>query len=360
MLEAIPIDYYSDIYFHLLLAINFFTLFHCYVLDIDNVKNIIYIKVMGILIFAFTAVYLGFRPIHRIFVDMGAYAQYFSHYMHGGDLLKKKDMTFQYFMKFLSNFMGYKGFFFTCLIIYVLPMFIISKRLFKKYWFYSFLMLISSFSFWAYGVNGIRNGIATSLFLLALAYRNNKMSLVLLLFLSCGFHKTMLLPTIAYILTLFINNPKLYLRFWLLTIPLSLILGSVWVALFTSLGFGDDRLSGYMNSAQNTSFRFDFLIYSAIPIVVGWYFIFKRGFNDKVYHQLFNIYLICNGFWVLVIRANFSNRFAYLSWFMMAINVAYPYLKQTFYKNQNIAIGRVIIAYFSFTYIMFLIYKYFI
>ena len=191
MLEAIPIDYYSDIYFHLLLAINFFTLFHCYVLDIDNVKNIIYIKVMGILIFAFTAVYLGFRPIHRIFVDMGAYAQYFSHYMHGGDLLKKKDMTFQYFMKFLSNFMGYKGFFFTCLIIYVLPMFIISKRLFKKYWFYSFLMLISSFSFWAYGVNGIRNGIATSLFLLALAYRNNKALLVLLLFLSCSFHKTM-------------------------------------------------------------------------------------------------------------------------------------------------------------------------
>lgn len=32
-------------------------------------------------------------------------------------------------------------------------------------------------------------------------------------------------------------------------------------------------------------------------------------------------------FWVLVIRANFSDRFAYLSWFMYALVMMYPLLE---------------------------------
>ncbi|HMQ45454.1 MAG TPA: EpsG family protein, partial [Mariniflexile sp.] len=67
-------------------------------------------------------------------------------------------------------------------------------------------------------------------------------------------------------------------------------------------------------------------------------------------------YLICNGFWILVIKANYSNRFAYLSWFMMALVIVYPFLKQTFFKYQYIILGNVILLYFGFTYFMSYIY----
>ncbi len=140
-------------------------------------------------------------------------------------------------------------------------------------------------------------------------------------------------------------------------------MGSLWIALFTSLGFGDDRLADYLTPEDanvGNSFRWDFLFHSAFAVVAGWYFIYKKKFEDKFYFQLLNTYLICNGFWILVIRADFSNRFAYLSWFMMALVIIYPFLKQNFFKNQHLLIGKIILVYFAFTYFMSYIYYGFI
>ena len=108
------------------------------------------------------------------------------------------------------------------------------------------------------------------------------------------------------VLTLFYNEPKTYLKAWVLAIPLSLFLGSILITIFTSLGFGDDRLAGYLSgnsseldSAIKTGFRWDFLFYSAFPVFAGWYFIIKKGFQDHFYNQVLNTYLICNTFWIL-------------------------------------------------------------
>lgn len=184
--------------------------------------------------------------------------------------------------------------------------------------------------------------------------------MTILFVLAVMFHKTLLLPVFAYAITYFYNNPKFYLMCWLSAIPLSIALGSFWESLFASIGFADDRLSGYLVSDDieqaSNSFRFDFLFYSAFPVFAGWYFIFKKQFNDKIYFQLFNTYLITNGFWILVIRANFSNRFAYLSWFLMSLIIVYPFLKEWFFNKQHIILGRVILFYFSFTFLMYVIY----
>jgi hypothetical protein len=64
--------------------------------------------------------------------------------------------------------------------------------------------------------------------------------------------------------------------------------------------------------------------------------------------------MIANTFWILVIRANFSNRFAYLSWFLMAIVIAYPLLKVKFWDDHYKNVGRIFLAYYLFTYFMFL------
>ncbi|MBA4135207.1 MAG: hypothetical protein C0525_10825, partial [Flavobacterium sp.] len=99
-------------------------------------------------------------------------------------------------------------------------------------------------------------------------------------------------------------------------------------------------------------FRWDFLLYSISGVFTGLYFIFKKEFEDEFYKRLINLYLMTNAFWILVIRANFSNRFAYLSWFLLGVVIIYPFLKRVFFKEQHQIIGKIILAYFLFTYVL--------
>jgi hypothetical protein len=306
---------------------------------------------------------MGLRPISARFGDTINYNRTFTNYMNGANISETVgDYGWHVFMKFLSNFMTIHGFFLICAIIYIFPMYKLSKQLFNKYWYYSFLMFVVSFSFWTYGVNGVRNGAACSLFLLGLAYRNNKMVMSLFFVIAVLFHKTLFLPIIAYCLTYIYNNPTFYFKGWLACIPLSLAMGGFWISLFAGLGFADDRLAGYLTTQAeegtfaSTGFRWDFLFHSAFAVFAGWYYIYKKKFKDNFYNQLLNTYLICNGFWVLVITANYSNRFAYLSWFMMALIIIYPLLKKQLFKNQHFLIGKVMLVYFSFTYFMYYFY----
>lgn len=341
------------------LAFVILNLFHAFTLRLSDEKNIKFLRSSGVFLLITVTLYLGLRPVSgEEFGDMGVYANYFKGYVAGANVTSTKDVLFHYYMRFSASFIGVHGFFLLTEIIYIFPMYLISKVYFKKYWFYSFFMFIVTFSFYTYGTNGIRNGLATSIFLWALCYKDKKIIMILFFILGSLFHKTLLLPIIAFALTFFYNNPKTYLKVWLFSIPASLLLGSVFIALFTSLGFGDDRLAEYLTGSiqSDTRFRWDFLFYSAFPIFAGWYFIVKKQFNDTFYNQIFNTYLVCNAFWVLVIRANFSNRFAYLSWFLMAIIIIYPLLKKQFFNNQQIIIAKVVTAYFAFTFLMFLIY----
>lgn len=357
MMGFIPIDSYTAIYFHIMLLFMLMMLVHAFILDINDYKNLRFLKVIGYVSLFFVLIYMGFRPIHSVFVDMTMYAYSFARYQENIPLLVTEDYMFYWFLEFSAKIMNVEFFFFVCTLLYVIPIYILSKKWFKDYWFYSFFIMIVSFSFWAYGTNGIRNGIATSLFLFSLLFLNKKTVFIPLIIVSFLFHKTMLLPTIGVFLTLFFNKPKAYLLFWLLTIPVSLILGNFFVEFIADSGFSDNRVDLYFTDNidegfSSVGFRWDFLLYSATGVFAGWYFIFKKQFNDSLYTQLFNVYLFSNAFWVLVIRANFSNRFAYLSWFMLGIIIIYPLLKGKLYENQNKVIGLVILAYFSFTYFM--------
>ena len=218
-------------------------------------------------------------------------------------------------------------------------------------------MFCISFSFWAYGTNGIRNGLATSLFILAISFYKNKYVLLGLMLFSCTFHQTMFLPTIAYVITLFYNNTNKYILAWLIAIPVSLILGNFLVTYIEMSGIGVDKVGLYFTEEidegfSKTGFRWDFLIYSSLAVFSGWYFIYKKKFQDKFYNHLYNTFLIANTVWVLIIQVNFSNRFAYLSWFMMGLVIIYPLLKKNFFKNQNTVIAGVLLFYFSFTYLL--------
>jgi hypothetical protein len=301
---------------------------------------------------------MGLRPINGVwFGDTMTYYFFYEDYNNSNTIYDTKDVLFNEFLKFCAQFIPVKAFFMLCAALYIIPLYLVSKKWFQEYWFYAFLMFITSFSFWSYGTNGVRSGLAASFVLLAIT-REKRLWQISWFLIAVGFHKTMLVPILGYVLSLIYNRPKYFLALWLICIPLSLLLGSFWESFFGSLGFEEDRLRYLTQGAEGeidkdikkTGFRWDFLIYSASAVVLGCYYIFWRGFKDKTYYLLFNTYLFANAFWILVIRSNFTNRIAYLSWFIIALIACYPLLKRVIIPQQHKKLGLLIVIYFMITF----------
>ena len=355
-IDFISANIYASIYFYVMLFVVLFTILHSFTLDIDDRKNLSYIRNMNFFVLFFSIFYIGLRPINEVFVDMVSYAAFFNMTKQGSQFIPiTGDVLFDAYSFLCSKIMNVQSYFLLCAIIYIVPLYIVSKKWFGEYAFYAFLALIISFSFWAYGTNGIRNGLSTSLFILAIS-RDKRLFQILWIIVAIGFHKSILLPTICFIVAQLYHKPNKILMFWVLCILLSVSLGHFWENLFSNLNI-DDRISYLANEGNSsivtaTKFRWDFLLYSSIGAFAGWYYINKLHFQDKIYNWLYTMYLLSNAFWILIIRASYSNRFAYLSWFILALIVIYPLLKENLVNNQQVKIGFVLLAYFSFTFIM--------
>jgi len=358
-MNFIPLPYYSIVYFQFLLVFIFIIFLSSLQTDLVDEKNIRSKDFLGKFIMFFVILYLGLRPISAWFGDMIIYNIEFQDYVNGAPFDFKKDFLFESMKYFFAKYLNAESFFFTCAFFYVFLLYLAAKKLFKDYWFYAFIMFVVAFTFWAYGSNGIRNGLATSVFIFAIS-RDKKASIILLLFATYFIHKGMLIPILAFIMTDFYSKSKSYIYFWILTIPLSLIMGGFFESFFLGLGFGEEKLNTYLGSFNQSSegvelvsgFRWDFLLYSASGVFAGWYFIIKKGFQDDLYQKIFNTYLIANGIWILIIRANYSNRFAFLSWFLLGLVIIYPLLKNKIFEKQHNIIVRIVFIFFSFCYLM--------
>ncbi|MBV7440789.1 EpsG family protein [Weeksellaceae bacterium TAE3-ERU29] len=360
MFDWVPIESYTPLFHYICLLVVTIIFIHTHITNLTDQKAIFKRNIFGFIFVIFVLLYMGLRPIHGVFIDMTTYNEIFEMFKLGRFDIGKQDIAFDYLMKYSSAIMSAHSFFFVCASLYIIPLYLVSKKWFKEYWFYSFLLLVVSFSFWSYGTNGIRNGIASSLFLLGVS-RERKIWQIVLIILAISFHKSILLPTIGFILANIYNKPKYFIFFWFFSILLSLAGGSFWENFFSNIGLDDNRLS-YLTTASDKSFsrkgfRWDFLLYSSVPTLIGWYFIVKKGFVDRKYFLIYNTYLFSNALWILVIRANFSNRFAYLSWFMMALIIIYPLLKKFLIPKQHQLIGTITILYFGFTFILLVILK---
>ncbi len=226
------------------------------------------------------------------------------------------------------------------------------------------LFIWSSLSFYTYGVNGIRNGLACHVFILALSYLVDRRYVVgaLLCLAAFGIHRSIMLPIAAALVSIFfIKSPKTAIRFWCISILLSLVAGGAITNFFASLGF-DDRMSGYtsagadMSEFSHTGFRWDFLLYSAMPVWLTWYVAVKGRIRDRVFNILSTTYILSNAFWVMVIASSFSNRFAYLSWFLYPVVIAYPLINLRVWRDQDHKTGLILLAYCGFTLFMELVY----
>ena len=315
-------------------------------------------------------VFLGLRPVDLVFVDTQLYADMYNiideyeeirwdnNWMWHGIIVFCKSLGFnvnQYFLLIESVYIG--SLFFVCLKV--------SRH---NFWLAA-LFFFSSFSFYSYGVNGLRNGMACHIVLLGillLANRDKKWLPVGLLLFAFAYtiHKSILLPFICMLASFYIKDVKNAIAIWGISILLSLIIGNAFGDFIQSIGLFEDKLS-YFNDVEEsylkgrfsqTGFRFDFLLYSAMPVLMIWYLTIKRNFKDNVYTILANTYLLANSFWILVIRATFSNRFAYLSWFIYPIIIFYPLIRMNIWEKQDRKTALILILYSGFTFFMEFIY----
>jgi len=399
--------------------------------------------VVGIVVLLF----MGLRPISGVFLDMVDYARAYDRVQQGAEG-SYRDSVFNMLMHLCSPILPVEGFFLVCALLYIAPLAIAFRRIHRSWAFPVFLASLTAMSFWAYGVNGIRNGMATSVLILAFAFYDRTPVMLSLMATACGLHGSVMLPAVAFLLVRYMRRTEYWLGFWIACVAVSLGAGNVGEMVLGRYNpfAWDERAGGYILGPESSGFRADFLAYSILPVVatlllaaptrLGRTRVFHRllagrlfewkwnrtplaapaiagktlafaatrvrrtegvlasplqqnrdldaapnsslnqlgrrpkgtmhprsGWEslpwvrllrqDPFYARLVNTYLFANALWVLLIHASFSNRFAYLSWFMMPWVLAYPFVPGRFVDRPRLPwLVAVLCAQYAFTYFM--------
>ena len=359
-------QYYYPVYLHIILIWSLWQYVQC---SKKSVTEILYTRKNNTAIMLFSVLFIvivGLRPISGVyFGDTANYAYSYYAYQSGVSIsdLEVSEWLFHWLMATCASVMEVQSFFLIVEIGYVGLMLWACKRLMPKNILLAMLFCFGAFSFFSYGVNGIRNGLACSLLLLAFSFvlgkRKEQFFAILLCVIAFNIHRSTILPIFCMLFSLFYRNTKIIYLFWFSSIVISATAGGFVESFFSGLGF-DDRLDSYLHSTEDdalfssTGFRWDFLLYSAMPIWLGWYVIFKKRTFDLKYLLLLHTYVLSNAIWVMLIRASFSNRFAYLSWFMYPIILAYPLLIFPMWKDQGKKVGMILMVHTLFTYVMWI------
>lgn len=308
------------------------------------------------------ALFLGNRPYTADFVDTLNYAQWWGLQFWNGFNLDEQNVLFDNLFVWMGSFCpNPTPFFCVIALIYFLSIMVACKKLFEANTTIVILVCMAALSTFSYGTNGIKAGAAASLFLVSLAYRDKLVISLLFLFISWGFHHSMHLAVGVYVITLFVKDSKWYFYGWLFCLAMAAGHVSFFQSLFASLS--DDSGSAYLSSSSDSDwggksgFRYDFVLYSAMPVLMGYFVIFKYKLKDMLYESMLHYYLATNSIWMLCMYGTFTNRIAYLSWFCLPVLVVYPCFaipsdEHPLVENK----GKYIWAHLGFTLFMELVY----
>lgn len=373
MIELVPVQYYLQVFYWVMFAICSITaLYYMASPGCDKLMRQTSI-ILPLLLAIGLIVFLGLRPPSaKYFGDM-------TMYRHKWNLTElnsafevfdfKSEWLFESVLVFCKKLVPDVQFwFFIVELIYIGCQFWACKKLLWENTWLAIMFVFFSYQFFTYGTNGIRNGMGTALMMLSIAYfcDRNKVAYLIgfaLFILAMGSHRSVIIPMGALMISLFvIKDIKQAIYIWLACIVLSLFAGSFFMGLFGSIGF-DSRMTEYSSMSEEIAsqfshigFRWDFLLYSAMPVWLALY-VRSRGINDKTFTILANTYIIANSFWVLVCRVAFSNRFAYLSWFIYGLVIAYAVIRVPIWKDQDRYAGQILLAHTGFTLVMYLLGK---
>lgn len=318
-------------------------------------------------------IFLGMRPIHSMFGDMVLYARGYQYGQITGTAIDSKGEWMFTFMQQVCINLGLSAnvFFFIVTLGYIGFQYWACRKLLWENSHIAMLFILSAFEFYVFAVNGLRNGLACAMVMLAMtiAIQSQKnffplLTAAIIAYISTGIHRSCMIPIACAVAAQFlVKNPKHALGIWIASIAVSLVSGNYFVNMMGGFVEDDSSRAYVAGSAYNestfsrTGFRWDFLLYSTMPVILIWFVTQKRKINEVVFNYLGNTYLLANSFWILVIRANFSNRFAYLSWFLYPLVLAYGLIRLKIWDDQDRRIGLYLLAHAGFTLFMALIGK---
>ncbi len=305
-------------------------------------------------------IFIGMRPISGIyFGDTINYAGYYKKFW-GLSFSFSWDVSNYIYDNWLSFCASKKipiSIFFTSItLVYFGAMFLACRKLFPESTMLAFLVCLAAFSTYSYSNNGIKAGAAASLFLLALAYKDKKWLCWPCILLSLGFHHSMSLVIIVFIIAIWFKDTKIYFIIWILCVFIAAAQITYFQNLFAS--YADETGAKYLlanakdKDSYITGFRLDFILYSSVPILIGYWMIFKKAVFDENYELWLRIYLLTNSVWMLCMYANFTNRIAYLSWFIYPIVLIYPFIGFYWSENQIRWTKYAVLLHLSFTILM--------
>lgn len=325
-------SYYLFIY---MTIVSIATLIVCNRYKMCSTKAIITDNANSALLLAIIwTVFIGLRPNDPVFADTIGYVAGYYYNLHEPFMLSAdvENLLFDNIYRFFSSYdLGWHTLFVLLSGIYFIGTYIACRKFFPKNTLLAFLVFLGAFSTFSYATNGLKAGNAAALFLCALAYRSEKPIIALILVLvSWGFHHSMTPCVLAFFVVWFYNRPKWYFLFWIVC----LVFSAAHITFFQTLfaGYTDEKGASYLDLENmagwdgRTGFRLDFVIYSVMPILVGYWAVFKKKIDNLKYNRLLSTYLLMNGLWLLCMYAGFTNRIAYLSWFMYPIVLIYPLL----------------------------------
>ncbi|MCM1139381.1 MAG: EpsG family protein [Muribaculum sp.] len=358
-MELFPAQVYHTIYLIIVsIASSIILLKPQYIVD-DKLQNPIFNPVYPLAVL-FT-VFIGFRPESGEFVDMMAYVVGWDWLTEIGFEEKTDNFIYDH-IPYVINYLGFERRTFYLLIatIYFIGTAYACQRLFGRNAIIAYIVWLGAFSTFSYGTNGIKAGSAATVFIIAISFYKNKIVAAILLFISLGLHHSMKLPIGAFILCYFINDPKIWFKFWIICLILSVLhVTQIMEFLGEMIADSDDHGAGYLLGEQTNlkkGFRPDFLLYSSVPVLLGYWLIVKKQLQLEKYNFIWNIYVVCNSFWLLCMYASFTNRIAYLSWSIYPLVIIYPFLAKIFMPAQTGFTKGVIFYNLLFTLFMAIVY----
>lgn len=306
--------------------------------------------------------YIGRRPIAS-FGDSWLYSMMFNLVQTGEwHELPPYDSFWNWFEEIFLNIGNASDWFLGISVFYVGGMAIATYRWMPQHFMIGLIFFFTSFSFYAFATNGIRSGMATSIAMVGLSLidvksRNYTSTIITVCLLLVAFHthSSVAITIGAAIIAYFFKNTKLAFKIWIACLILGFLFNSSFQSFFSWIT-EDEKMARYANMADDPYakmyFRWDFIIYSAAPIVLGYITTIKKQISDGKYSFLLNTYILANSFWLLINEIAYSNRFAYLSWFLYPIVMAYPLCKFEIFKNQGTVIGLILIGLMTLTIIL--------
>lgn len=352
-----------------LILVSILTLFVCGRYSNSKRTNDLRVKgrrhLVGVGFAVMISLFIGLRPVSPVFVDMINYADIYEVYTARPFVFNwySDNIIFDNLLLLFASFGINKILFFLIIsFVYFLCMFAACKKLFPNDAFLVFIVCLAAFSTFSYGVNGIKAGAAASVFLLALAYHEHIIPSLLLAIVSYGFHHAMQVPVLAWVIVLFFHDSRVFIFFWILCVVLAAFHFTFVQEFLASVTdeTGSVYLSNtdpYNQSFTLTGFRPDFILYSAVPVLIGAYMVLIQRVVSKEYNYLLCFYLLTNSVWMLCMYAEFTNRIAYLSWFVYPIVLIYPFVYLLKGKRAWIPMNMVVYGHLLFTLFMFFIYQ---